>query len=201
MKKWMKLFLLLCACMILVAGCQKSESEEEKQEEKKAETLGLESEEKDEEEEAKESEEADELEQEKEFGEQQNPAAETKTLTIYSSNDNADGFVTEEVEASEVTAEWLLGQLASRGTVPGEVQALSCTETQVDGVKALNLDLNQAFGNALGSTGTAGEYMTLGSIVNTFLDAFDCEKIQITVEGATLATGHTDYPGYLNRFQ
>ena len=60
----------------------------------------------------------------------------------------------EEVEASEVTAGWLLGQLASRGTVSGEVQALSCTETQVDGVKALNLDLNQAFGNALGSMGT-----------------------------------------------
>ena len=107
----------------------------------------------------------------------------------------------EEVEASEVTAGWLLGQLASRGTVSGEVQALSCTETQVDGVKALDLDLNQAFGNALGSMGTAGEYMTLGSVVNTFLDAFDCEKIQITVERATLATGHTDYPGYLNRFQ
>ena len=109
--------------------------------------------------------------------------------------------MTEEVEASEVTAGWLLGQLTSRGTVSGEVQALSCTETQVDGVKALNLDLNQAFGTALGSMGTAGEYMTLGSVVNTFLDAFECEKIQITVEGATLATGHTDYQGYLNRFQ
>ena len=43
--------------------------------------------------------------------------------------------------------------------------------------------------------------MPLGSGVNTFLDAFDCERIQIKVEGATLQTGHTDYPGYLNRFQ
>lgn len=201
MKKRMKLFLLLGACMILAVGCQKSEREEGKQEEKKAETLEIDSEEKDEEEEVEEAEEADEPDQEEGSGQQQTPAAETKTVTIYSSNDNADGFVTEDVEASEVTAGWLLGQLASRGTVSGEVQALSCTETQVDGVKALNLDLNQAFGNALGSMGTAGEYMTLGSVVNTFLDAFECEKIQITVEGATLATGHTDYPGYLNRFQ
>ena len=200
MKKWMKLFLLLGACMVLVLGCQKSESEEAEQEEKKAEALEIESE-KEDEEDAEESEEAEEETDKKEESGQQTPVAKTKTVTIYSSNDNADGFVTEEVEASEVTAGWLLGQLASRGTVSGEVQALSCTETQVDGVNALNLDLNQAFGNALGSMGTAGEYMTLGSVVNTFLDAFDCEKIQITVEGATLATGHTDYPGYLNRFQ
>lgn len=200
MKKWMKLFLLLGACMILAVGCQKSESEEETQEEKKAEALEIESE-KEDEEDAEESEEAEEETDEKEESGQQTPVAKTKTVTIYSSNDSADGFVKEEVETSEVTAGWLLGQLASRGTVSGEVQALACTETQVDGVKALNLDLNQAFGNALGSMGTAGEYMTLGSVVNTFLDAFECEKIQITVEGATLATGHTDYPGYLNRFQ
>ena len=122
-------------------------------------------------------------------------------MTIYSSNDNADGFVTEEVEASEVTAGWLLGQLAAKGVVPGDVQAISCAETQVDGMKALDLDLNQAFGNALGSMGTAGEYMTLGSLCNTFLDAYGCEKIQITVEGNTLETGHTEYPGYLNKFE
>ena len=64
MKKWMKLFLLLGACMILAVGCQKSESEEETQEEKKAEALEIESEEKDEEEEVEESEEADEPDQE-----------------------------------------------------------------------------------------------------------------------------------------
>lgn len=68
-------------------------------------------------------------------------------------------------------------------------------------MKALDLDLNQAFGNALGSMGTAGEYMTLGSLCNTFLDAYGCEKIQITVEGNTLETGHTEYPGYLNKFE
>lgn len=197
MKKWMKLFLLLGACMILVMGCQKSEGEEAEQEEKKAEALEIESE-KEDEDDAEESEEPDK----KEEAEQpQAPATEAKTVTIYSSNDNADGFVTEEVEASEVTVGWLLGQLVDKGVVSGDVQAISCAETQVDGVKVLDLDLNQAFGNALGSMGTAGEYMTLGSVVNTFLDAFDCEKIQITVEGNTLETGHTEYPGYLNKFE
>lgn len=40
--------------------------------------------------------------------------------------------------------------------------------------------------------------MTLGSVVNTFQDVYDCEKILITVERAMLTTGYTDYLGYLN---
>lgn len=114
MKKWMKLFLLLGACMVLVLGCQKPESEEAEQEEKKTEALEIESE-KEDEEDAEESEEAEEEMDKKEESGQQTPVAKTKTVTIYSSNDNADGFVTEEVEAPEVTADWLFGQLASRG--------------------------------------------------------------------------------------
>lgn len=84
--------------------------------------------EKEDEEDAEESEEAEETDEKEKSG-QQTPAAEAKTVTIYSSNDNADGFVTEEVEASEVTAEWLLGQLADKGVVSGDVQVLSCAET------------------------------------------------------------------------
>lgn len=44
-----------------------------------------------------------------------------------------------------------------------------------------------------------GEYATLGNVCNTFLDAYACEKIQITVEGNTLETSHTEYHGYLNK--
>ena len=39
------------------------------------------------------------------------------------------------------------------------------------------------------------------SVVNTFLDAYGCEKIKITVEGNTLESGHAEYPRYMNRFE
>ena len=80
-------------------------------------------------------------------------------------------------------------------------QALSCTETQEGGIKSLKLDLNQAFADFLQSLGSTGEYMVVGSVCNTFLDAYQCNQIQITVAGNALETGHTEYPGYLNAFE
>ena len=92
-------------------------------------------------------------------------------------------------------------QLIAKGVVPGDVQVLSCTEMQENGVNSLKLDLNQSFGTFLQSMGTAGEYVALGGVCNTFLDAYGCDQIQITVEGETLATGHAEYPGYLTKFE
>jgi len=63
------------------------------------------------------------------------------------------------------------------------------------------VDFNEAFGAYVCSMGTTGEYYTIGSIVNTFLDVYGCEKVKITVEGNTLETGHAEYPGYMNRFE
>ena len=75
---------------------------------------------------------------------QEEPEKEEVTVTIYSSNANADGFVTETVNTTDLTAQWLLDQLSAREVIPADVQALSCEVTEADGIKSLNLDLNQA---------------------------------------------------------
>jgi hypothetical protein len=51
------------------------------------------------------------------------------------------------------------------------------------------------------SIGSSAEYYVIGSICNTYMDAYECEKVHITVNGEVLATGHAEYPGYLQRFQ
>lgn len=196
MKKLSKLFMLLTVCILMMSGCQ--QKEEETKEEKQAEALEIENK-------ADDSEEKDDGEEQESEDtaqpEQQEASPETKPVTIYSPNENADGFVTSQAETTEVTESWVMEQLIAKGVVPGDVQVLSCTETQETGVNSLKLDLNQAFGTFLQSMGTAGEYVALGSVCNTFLDAYGCEQIQITVEGNTLATGHTEYPGYLTKFE
>lgn len=196
MKKLSKFCMLMIVCVLVMSGCQKKE--EETTEEKQAEALEIEnktddSEEKDNGEE-QEPEEADQP-------EQQEDSQEIKTVAIYSPNENADGFVTSQVETTEVTESWVMEQLIAKGVVPGDVQVLSCTEMQENGVDSLKLDLNQSFGTFLQSMGTAGEYVALGGVCNTFLDAYGCDQIQITVEGETLATGHAEYPGYLTKFE
>lgn len=128
-------------------------------------------------------------------------AAGQKDVEIYSSNDNADGLKKTTITIAQLTPEGLLSELVSRGVVTGDIQIVSCKEVMVDDEKALDLDLSKSFETYLNSMGTAGERLTIQSICNTYLKAFECEKIRLTVEGQSLATGHAEYPGYLGFFE
>lgn len=129
---------------------------------------------------------------------QENKSVEIK---VYVSNDDATEFVSESVKIDELTPENIVSALVQESALSSDIQVLKCEEQTVDGVKSLNVDFNEAFGTYVGSMGTTGEYYTIGSVVNTFLDAYSCEQIKITVEGKTLESGHAEYPGYMNRFE
>ena len=122
-------------------------------------------------------------------------------IKVYMSNDDATAFVSESVEIAELTPENIVNALIEKSVFSSDVQVLKCDKQTVEGVESLEVDFNEAFGVYVSSKGTTGEYYTIGSIVNTFLDAYGCEKIKITVEGNTLETGHNDYPGYMDRFE
>lgn len=122
-------------------------------------------------------------------------------IKVYVSNDDATAFVSESVKIDELTSENIVKVLIEKSVLSSDVQALKCDKQTVDGVESLNVDFNEAFGAYVCSMGTTGEYYTIGSVVNTFLDAYGCEKIKITVEGNTLESGHAEYPGYMNRFE
>lgn len=122
-------------------------------------------------------------------------------IQLYVSNDDATEFVSESVKIDELTPENIVNALVQKSVLPSDIQVLKCEEQIVDGVKSLDVDFNEAFGAYVCSMGTTGEYYTIGSVVNTFLDAYGCEKIKITVEGNTLETGHAEYPGYMNHFE
>lgn len=122
-------------------------------------------------------------------------------IQLYVSNDDATEFVSEGVKIDELTPENIVNALIQKSALSSDIQVLKCEEQTVDGVESLDVDFNEAFGAYVCSMGTTGEYYTIGSVVNTFLDAYGCEKVKITVEGNTLETGHAEYPGYMNRFE
>lgn len=122
-------------------------------------------------------------------------------IQLYVSNDDATAFVSESVRIDELTPENIVNVLIEKSVLSSDVQVLKCDKQTVDGVECLDVDFNEAFGAYVCSMGTTGEYYTIGSVVNTFLDAYGCEKVKITVEGNTLETGHAEYPGYMNRFE
>lgn len=122
-------------------------------------------------------------------------------IQLYVSNDDATEFVSEGVKIDELTPENIVNALVQKSALSSDIQVLKCEEQTVDRVKSLNVDFNEAFGSYVGSMGTTGEYYTIGSVVNTFLDAYGCEQIKITVEGNALESGHAEYLGYMNRFE
>lgn len=110
-------------------------------------------------------------------------------VVIYYSNIQADGFATKEMQIEGLTPENLIAELAKVNIVSVDTEVKSFTQ---DG-KSLTLDLSNGFGQYLNMMGSSGEYVVMGGLVNTFLDAYDAEQILITVEGNALESGHAIY--------
>lgn len=125
---------------------------------------------------------------------------EDKKVLIYYGNENADGIIYKEAALNEWSVEALIGELAKVNIVSldTKVRAVHVDEKNA---KLLHLDMSREFGEYVSMMGTAGEYIVIGGLVNTFLDAYGCENIKITVEGKPLETGHASYDGELQFFE
>jgi len=111
-------------------------------------------------------------------------------VVLYLPNANVDGFINK-AALTDGTANDIVALLVKEKALPAGSAALSFTTNAAD--KSCKLDMNAAYGNAVSNTGTTGEYMLLGSLVNTMLVFYGMEKITITIEGKTLTTGHGVY--------
>lgn len=118
------------------------------------------------------------------------------TIKVFCMNDDATQLIEESVQIDALSPENVLKALTEKGIVPEDVGILSLEESEKDGDKVLDVDFSQAFGDYMGNVGSTEEYMVMGSICNTFLNAYGCEKIHIMVEGEVLTTGHKEYTGY-----
>ena len=196
------LIVLLTGVLLSVSACSNSsstdasQSDNQKNEQQKSDDDNQKNEKQDE------QSEADQVEDDFDKKENQTVREDESTeITIYTSNDDATAFVSDSVKIDELTPENIVNALIEKSVLSSDVQVLKCDKQTVDGVESLEIDFNEAFGAYVCSMGTTGEYYTIGSVVNTFLDAYGCEKVKITVEGNTLETGHAEYPGYMNRFE
>lgn len=131
----------------------------------------------------------------------QEQSADTADINVYYSNADATAFESTEVQIASLSPEAVLEALVTKGALTADIEENLFTIKTVDDKESIELDLNKAFATYLSNMGTTGEYYTVGALVNTFLDAYECEQILITVDGDTLSTGHAEYPGYLSKFE
>lgn len=123
------------------------------------------------------------------------PQEDTLTrFTLYTPNDNADGFLATEVEGDKITP---MNMLIEAGVL-SEAILLNYVKWEAD---LLTADFNASFRDLLLSQGTAGEKMLMGSVVNTFLSAYQTESMMITVEGQILESGHVIYDFPMEYFE
>lgn len=119
-----------------------------------------------------------------------------RTIILYTPNDNADGVEGSTVTLDAVTEPAIVQQLVLAGVLPegvGVKEFAICADSQNPEQSQLVIDFNQTFGDRLSSMGTAGESVTLASVVNTFLGAYQAHSLLLRVEGAPLETGHAIY--------
>lgn len=139
--------------------------------------------------------------QKEETKEEEGRPADTGQAILYYASETGDNYERKEVEVGEVTPQRLLEQLEAEDTLPaGQIQVQAFTEKEEGGETLLHLDLSGSFAEYLMGMGSTGELVTMGCVVNTFLETYEASGIAITVDGETLETGHQEYSGYLKHY-
>lgn len=111
------------------------------------------------------------------------------TITVYHGDDNAEKILAEEVSVAEINETTVMEALISAGVLRDGTAVNSMTKNG----DHLEVDFNQAFADLVCSMGTSGEYIIVGSTVNTFLMAFNAQSMFFTVNGEILESGHVIY--------
>lgn len=127
------------------------------------------------------------------------PTPTPMNIRIYCGNDNADGFDVHTYDVSNFNSATLIEKLIEVNVLSHDVALLS---EEYDG-RCLHLDFNDEFRNLINSMGTAGEYMIIGSVVNTFLGNYNdlADSIFITVNGEIFESGHVIYDSELTYYK
>lgn len=197
MKQKMIKGIILLTMLLSLTACETASNEKEQKEQTDAQQ---EEQEKDDTTDKEQTEDID-SDTEADQGESEEPQQIPVNISVYYCNDDATAFDTEEVEIESLSPENIIAALADKGATGADIEVISFEETEVDGQPAIDLDLSKSFEQYVSSMGSTGEYYAIGSVGNTFLQAYDCERIKITVEGNVLETGHAEYPGYLTMFE
>ena len=128
-------------------------------------------------------------------------AQEKKQVEIFYGNEDGDRILSEVIEMESVTAAKVMQQLVKKEVVSAEAKVLGITKQTQDGKIRLKLNMSKEFGEFVSTMGSSGEYIIVGSLVNTFLRVYDADDVLILIEGETFETGHQTYENYLQYFQ
>lgn len=190
MKKYLK-WIILAMVIGCLAGCGSTPENAGEEEEKPNIS--------EEQEKQNEADENNEEQKEDEKSNEDNVENETQSdveITVYYTDDNGD--IQSKVKTiSEVTPENVWNAVKNENSILSDSEMISCIVDNAE--KKIDLDLNRRFGEVLRSVGTSAENNMIAAVVNTYLEAFECEQIKISEEGGLLSSSHRDYDKYMEK--
>ena len=125
------------------------------------------------------------------------------TVNLYLPDADAETLVMTPVEI-EATPQSIVDALIAQGALPEGIAVRAFALIQAPNeteIRSGRLDLSQTFADALAASGTAGETMLMGSVVDTFLDYYGLHELSVTCKGATIETGHQIYDAPMTVFK
>lgn len=120
------------------------------------------------------------------------------SVTLYRGDSNCEYILPVECEIAEKSPEEILEKLYDFEVFSEPVAANSFS---VDNYNVIHLDMDQSFASLVQSSGTAGEHIMVGCLVNSFLSVFEADGVVITVNGETFESGHAVYDFTLTFFE
>lgn len=129
------------------------------------------------------------------------PTPEEDKLWIYYGDDNAENLLIDGIEKQKVTPELLISELVKRNVILEDTKVNSIKETKSSKGKTLEVDFSEKFQEALFNQGSSGEFIMMGSVVNTFLRAYEADNMTITVNGNILESGHCIYESPMRAYE
>lgn len=171
-------FLILGLIMLMLQGCIQKESSVEQR--KQEETVWEEDPDNKEEEEKIQGTEKDDM---VSFS---GDSQQTRSVRVYYVDDQTGQVTGRNVEIRDENDIWAALQESAILTSDCHLLSMRLNEAE----EKIDLDFDSATGDWIRSMGTTGEIQIIGCIINTYLEAYDCDGIKLTEEGKPLQTSH-----------
>ena len=113
---------------------------------------------------------------------------EEESIVVYNYDLENEKLIENEVKAKKEDPKVVFEELKNLGVIPKDAKLNSFDVTEANGTKTGLLDVNSAFIN--NSLGSGAESLMLDAVAQTFIENFDVDQIQLTVDGKDYESGH-----------
>lgn len=123
---------------------------------------------------------------------------EQREVTIYYIDDATGEPASEQAMITDENDIW--AALQEKGVLTDDCKLLGFDLNEEE--NTISINFNSALGDRIRSFGTTGETEILGCLVNTYLDAYDCDGIKLLEEGKPLETSSgANFDGFTGRIE